>query len=44
MATGITIALSYIVSFVSVKTYLNVEQFLSIGGTFVFYGVTSIFG
>lgn len=44
MATGLVVALSYLFSFVSVKTFLSLEQFLSIGGTFVFYGSVAVLG
>lgn len=44
IATGWAVAVSYLFSFTSVKTFLNLEQFLSIPGTFCLYGCVSIVG
>lgn len=44
MATGLVVALSYLISFVSVKTFYSLDQLLSIGGCFALYGSISVIG
>lgn len=44
LATGLTVSLSYLFSFISIKTYFKMETLLSIGGTFVLYGSVSVLG
>lgn len=44
IATGLAVAISYLFSFVSVKTFLNLEHCLSIAGTFCLYGTISLIG
>lgn len=44
MASGIVAALNYIMSFISTKTYLNLERGLSLAGTILLYGCIGVFG
>lgn len=44
IATGLTAALNYVITFVSVKTYLNVETLLTISGSMFFYGAVNAIG
>lgn len=44
IATGLTAAINYIMNFVSVKTYLNVETTLNLSGSMFFYGAINIIG
>lgn len=43
-ATGITSATSYVIIFIVTKTYINVEDGLSIGGGFIMYGSITTVG
>lgn len=44
IATGLTAALNYGVTFISVKTYLNMEKTLSIFGVFLMFGIVNVIG
>lgn len=44
IATGLAVAISYLFSFTSVKTFLNLERTLSIPGVFALYGSVSVVG
>lgn len=44
MATGLAAALNYILGFVATKTYYNLELWISIPGTTLFYSIINIFG
>lgn len=44
MASGIVAALNYIMSFISTKTYLNLERSLSLAGTILLYGTIGVAG
>lgn len=44
IATGLTAALNYVLTFLSVKTYLNVETWLTIPGSMFFFGMVNTIG
>ncbi|EAA01784.5 AGAP001236-PA [Anopheles gambiae str. PEST] len=44
LACGITAALHYVMSFVTTKTYFNLESALSLPGVILFYGVMGMVG
>uniref|UniRef100_A0A182NQQ7 Major facilitator superfamily (MFS) profile domain-containing protein n=1 Tax=Anopheles dirus TaxID=7168 RepID=A0A182NQQ7_9DIPT len=44
LACGITAALHYVMSFVTTKTYFNLESAFSLPGVILFYGVMGIIG
>ncbi|XP_035776350.1 facilitated trehalose transporter Tret1-like [Anopheles albimanus] len=44
LACGITAALHYVMSFVTTKTYFNLESSLSLPGVILFYGVMGLIG
>lgn len=44
MATGLAAALNYVLGFLATKTYYNLEIWLSIPGTTLFYCIINIFG
>lgn len=44
IASGITAALNYVMTFVAVKTYINVEQFLTIPGSMILFGTNCLIG
>ncbi|XP_052868649.1 facilitated trehalose transporter Tret1-like [Anopheles cruzii] len=44
LACGITAALHYVMSFVTTKTYFNLESALSLPGVILFYGVMGLIG
>lgn len=44
IATGLAVAISYLFSFTSVKTFLDLERMLSIPGVFALYGSVSVVG
>lgn len=44
MASGIVAALNYVMSFISTKTYLNLERGLSLAGTIMLYGCIGVVG
>ncbi|XP_037050613.1 facilitated trehalose transporter Tret1-like isoform X2 [Bradysia coprophila] len=43
-ATGITAAINYLLTFISVKTYLNFETWFTLSGIMWIYGVAGLFG
>lgn len=43
-ASGISSAFSYVCMFIATKTYINVEQSMTIVGAFVFYGAMTSLG
>lgn len=44
IATGLTAGLNYVMLFISIKTYLNLENWLSLYGVVWFYGGIGIMG
>lgn len=44
MACGITAALNYAMTFVTTKTYFNLESSLSLPGVILFYGICGCIG
>lgn len=44
IASGIVAALNYIMSFITTKTYLNLERSLSLWGTIFLYGLFGVVG
>lgn len=44
MASGIVAAVNYIMSFITTKTYLNLERSLSLWGTICLYGLFGVLG
>lgn len=44
MASGIVAALNYVMSFITTKTYLNLERSLSLWGTIFLYGLFGVVG
>lgn len=43
-ASGIVAALNYVMSFISTKTYFNLERTLSLNGTILLYGCIGVIG
>lgn len=44
IVTGLTSAVAYIMVFISVKTYLNMENVIGLSGTMLFYSIIHIIG
>lgn len=44
MATGLAAAMNYVLGFIATKTYYNLEIWLSIPGTTLFYSIINIVG